>query len=87
MKLQKCTAWGKGQKAQAEKELDLRLRMWGTIGQLKYQFRVEDLKKVIKNMRRINQVPKGYMYPELHSQSSMPKELRIALARANINEK
>ena len=60
--------------------------MWATIGYLKYQFRVEDLKKVIKNMRKIKQVPKGYMYPELHSQSSMPEELQVALARAKINE-
>ena len=59
--------------------------MWGTIGYLKYQFRVEDLKKVIKNMRKIKQLPKGYMYPELHSQPSMPEELIIALARAKIN--
>ena len=35
-------------------------------------------------MKRINQLPKGYMYPELHAQTSMPEELDSALARKNI---
>ena len=35
-KLQWCTAWGRDKKVQAQNELALRLRMWGTIGYLKY---------------------------------------------------
>ena len=85
-KLQWCTTWGRDKKVQAQNELALRLRMWGTIGYLKYQFRVDALKQVMTNMKRIGQVPKGYMYPELHSQSEMPAELYFALARKRLIE-
>ena len=53
--------------------------MWATIGYLKYRFSVEALKKVMLNMGKIGQLPKGYMYPELHTKKRMNKDLRHTL--------
>ena len=61
--------------------LSIRLNMWATIGYLKYKFSVDALKQVMLNMGKIGQLPKGYMYPELHASTKMNKDLWRTLLR------
>ena len=55
--------------------------MWTNIGFYKYQFPVEDLRRVVDKQAKIGLIPRGYLYPELHIKSSYPEVLRDVLKR------
>ena len=69
------------QKTHLKNEYALKTRMWAIVGRYKYNFKKERLQKVIANMKKINIVPKGYMYPELHHYSKIPSALTKSLAK------
>ena len=50
-------------------------RKWQIVGMLLFGHSEGALQKVIDQMGRIGQIPKGYLYPELLTRDSIPVEL------------
>jgi len=55
--------------------------MWATIGLYKYGFELAHLRTVALRHIKIGTLPSGYMYPELNTLDSVPKELREVMIR------
>ena len=56
-------------------------------GQRDYNLEKSELREVVRKLKRINQVPEGYHYPELNRKRDKPQELQAMEQRKEMHLK